>query len=71
MICPNCKKRMTCTNTYTEILNGVPTTARRHVCDCGKELYTMEQPSDILEVLDILSHRQTEYDKTKRRRKNE
>lgn len=71
MICPNCKKRMTCTNTYTEMMNGVPKTARRHVCDCGKELYTIEQPSNILDTLTILSHRHTNYDKTKRRRKNE
>ena len=56
MICPDCKQRMSCINTFNE--KEKMRTARCYRCECGKTLYTMETVVDILEASYVLAGRQ-------------
>ena len=67
MICPKCNSKMRCVNTYTEVIKvprvgkspiNRPRTARHYKCDCGGEMYTMEERYNTIEVVCTLAKRQ-------------
>lgn len=64
MICPKCKKKPKCIDTYGMLdEKGNPKVARRYRCSCGNDLYTMEQKHDPIEVMITVSKR---YEKQKK-----
>ena len=57
MICPDCKKRMKCSESYNDA--ELMKTARRYKCNaCGKKIYTFETVADMLEVSYLLCKKQ-------------
>lgn len=66
MICPKCKQRMRCYDSYNDA--ELMKTARRYICDtCGKKIHTFETVADALEVSYLFCKKQEK----RGRRKNE